>query len=189
MHDPGTDPLSPLAHRIIQEGNYDQLVAVSTPASVPALEGVSAGQLLIVPIRSELHARAMLAGLWLWRDGLEQSHTISQGIDDPTGSFWHAIMHRREGDFSNSKYWYDRCADHPVLATLSARASDIINPLPADKSLLKLNLNGWNPNHFVDWVQRLNTQADEVMFAAAVELQRLEWRTLFDYCIRQATGR
>jgi hypothetical protein len=76
MHDPGTDPLSPLAHRIIQEGNYDQLVAVSTPASVPALEGVSAGQLLIVPIRSELHARAMLAGLWLWRDGLEQSHRL-----------------------------------------------------------------------------------------------------------------
>lgn len=189
MHDPGTDPLSPLVHRIIQEGTYDQLVTGSSSAARPTLDGVLAEQLLTVPIRSPLHAHAMLAGLWLWRDGLEQSHTISQGIDDPTGSFWHAILHRREGDFGNSKYWYARCADHPILATLSARAADIINPLPADKSLLKLNLNGWNPAVFVDMAQRLDNQPADPLFAAAVALQQLEWRTLFDFCVRQASGR
>jgi hypothetical protein len=59
--------------------------------------------------------RSVLSALWLWHDYLDESHIISQKIDTPTGSFWHAIMHRREGDFSNSKYWYARCADHPAL--------------------------------------------------------------------------
>ena len=27
----------------------------------------------------------MLAGLWLWHDALEESHTISQGLPDSTG--------------------------------------------------------------------------------------------------------
>lgn len=189
MHDPGTDPLSPLAHRIIQEGDYDRLVTASSPSAGSVLADVSAGQLLTVPIRSPLHAQAMLAGLWLWRDGLERSHTISQGIDDPTGSFWHAIVHRRKGDFSNSKYWYNRCADHPVLATISARAADILNPLPADKSLLKLNLNGWNPAVFVDLAQRLHEHPLNPQFDAVMALQKLEWQVLFDYCTRQAAGR
>jgi len=189
MHDPGTDPLSPLAHRIIQEGTYDQLVTATSPAAETALSDVSAEQLLSVPIRSPLHAQAMLAGLWLWRDGLERSHTLSQGIDDPTGSFWHAILHRREGDFGNSKYWYARCANHPVLATLSAQAGEILNPLPADKSLLKLNLNGWKPVVFVDLAQRLHDHPADPLYPAAVALQKLEWRLLFDFCTRQAAGR
>ncbi|MEM6561275.1 MAG: hypothetical protein AAF656_06725, partial [Planctomycetota bacterium] len=41
-------------------------------------------------------ASAALAGLWLWHDFLDESHTISQGIDNQTGAFWHMIMHRRE---------------------------------------------------------------------------------------------
>lgn len=189
MHDPGTDPLSPQAHQIIQDGRYNQLVVASSPAAEDALSNISAEQLLTVPIRSPLHAQAMLAGLWLWRDGLNQSHAISQGIDDPTGSFWHAIMHRREGDFGNSKYWYARCEQHPILPSLSARAATILNPLPADKSLLKLNLNGWNPSVFVDLTQRLHNQPADPMFEAIVALQQMEWRVLFDYCTRQATGR
>src|SRR2546426_5983164 len=47
----------------------------------------------------------LAAGLWLYVDNLERSHTVSQGIETSTGSFWHGIMHRREGDFSNSHHW------------------------------------------------------------------------------------
>ena len=51
-------------------------------------------------------AACCLAGVWLLHDYLDESHTISQRIDTPSGSFWHGIMHRREGDFSNAKYWF-----------------------------------------------------------------------------------
>src|SRR4051812_26824411 len=60
-------------------------------------------------------AACCLAGVWLLHDFWDESHNISQRIDTPEGSYWHAIMHRREGDFSNAKYWYGRVAGHPVL--------------------------------------------------------------------------
>ena len=44
-----------------------------------------------------------MSGLWLLAGDLDRSHTISQSIGSAEGSFWHAIMHRREGDFGNSK--------------------------------------------------------------------------------------
>src|SRR4029079_6033740 len=56
--------------------------------------------------------RACLAGLWLVYDFLDESHRISQDIDTSTGSFWHGVMHRREGDFSNGKYWFRRVGSH-----------------------------------------------------------------------------
>lgn len=58
---------------------------------------------------------ALVAALWLYVDDLDRSHVVSQGIEDKTGSYWHGIMHRREGDFSNSRYWHTRAAGHPLL--------------------------------------------------------------------------
>src|SRR5687768_11836582 len=44
-------------------------------------------------------ARGCLAGIWLYHDFLDESHAISQEIATPTGSYWHALMHRRERDY------------------------------------------------------------------------------------------
>ncbi len=59
-----------------------------------------------------------LCGLWLLAGELDRSHSISQDIRSSDGSFWHGIMHRREGDFGNSKYWFRRVGSHPVLEQL-----------------------------------------------------------------------
>src|SRR5436305_15294769 len=143
-----TDDLSPFAFRILQldQGSaYTALVADGTgnAAAREILEMAQSGHLLSALVKRQEDAQAMLAGLWLWHDWLDQSHTISQAVGSATGSFWHAIMHRREADFSNSKYWYARCRNHPAIATLSAQAASVINPLPADKGLLRLIANGW----------------------------------------------
>jgi hypothetical protein len=153
------------------------------------LETIKPAQLLgSGVVKGATDGEAMLAGLWLWHDWLDESHTISQGLHGPTGSFWHAIMHRREGDFSNAKYWYARCADHPILPSLNAQASAILNPLPADKSILRLTAHGWNPNAFVDFVEALHDHPADPRHRIAVALQRLEWRVLFEHCSRAAAG-
>jgi hypothetical protein len=231
MHDPGTDPLSPLAKKIIEAGSYGALVVTSGDSKLARelLEDVTLHQLLAVPVKDLAAAYAMLGALWLWHDALSESHAIVQKSPDDlhraalnlhskgsktglnvlpvqsvenvkqqdqpqlrqmadTLAFWHAIMHRREGDFSNAKYWYARCADHPVLPSLNAQASALVNPLPADKSLLRLTASGWNAAAFVDLVAQLRDQPGDPRHRVAVTLQRLEWRVLFDHCTRVAAG-
>ena len=193
MQDP-TDPLSPLGRKLLKldPDAYGQLVpadAGGNGAARDVLESTRPADLLAGNVVRGDDAQAMLAGLWLYFDFLDQSHTISQSLETPTGSFWHAIMHRREGDFSNSKYWYARCQGHPAVATMAAQAARAVNQMPADKSLLRLVATGWNPNAFVDLVQAVHESPSDPRHALAVALQRLEWHTLFDHCTRGAAGR
>ena len=103
------------------------------------------------------------AGVWLYLDALHVSHSISQGIHGPTGAAWHAIMHRREGDFWNSKYWWRQCLNHPFLTLLER----------------------FDPFAFVDQVEAAGSDGLE----ALVEIQRDEWLALMLWCARQAVDR
>jgi hypothetical protein len=111
-------------------------------------------------------AECCLSGVWLLHDFLDESHTISQGIDTTSGSFWHAIMHRREGDFSNAKYWFRRVGRHPVLEELGA---------------------GFDPFEFVDRCEAA-VRGRSKEREACQDLQQREWELLFDFCYRGAIG-
>jgi hypothetical protein len=115
-------------------------------------------------------AYCCLSAVWLLHDFLDESHTISQGVTSTSGSYWHGIMHRREGDFSNAKYWFDRVGEHPVFAELTA----------ADGA-------AWNANLFVDECQRAVLSRDSEKIAALRQLQQREWQSLFDFCYRAAS--
>ncbi|WP_068603293.1 hypothetical protein [Paenibacillus swuensis] len=55
---------------------------------------------------------ALKAGLHLLNDSLNRSHAFAQQIEqDSLGAYWHGVMHRMEGDYSNAKYWF-RQAGH-----------------------------------------------------------------------------
>ena len=113
-------------------------------------------------------AAACMAGLWLLHDFHDQSHAISQDLDTREGSYWHAILHRREPEAWNSKYWFRRIGSHPVVGLLIAQA-------PA------LGYQFTSPPDFVDFCERVRgTGMPEENLAQRV--QRLEWRLLFDYC-------
>lgn len=101
------------------------------------------------------------AALWLYVDELDRAHQLVQDIDDETGSYLHAILHRREGDYSNSKYWFRRAGRHPILDRLGA----------------------YDPIAFVDLAQAgAHSNPPEL-----IELQRREWQAIFDYLAE--TGR
>lgn len=174
----------------IDEGRaYGTLVPKATgPAEArDALETIKPADLTSAPAADRLAAAAALSGLWLWHDFLEESHAICQSIDTPDGSLWHAILHRREGDFSNAKYWFRQTGDHPAYRSIAAKVDEITNQLAADKLLFKLTANGWNPSAFVDLVEA--AQPGSERFAAAVAIQKIEWRAAFEHCVRAAAGR
>lgn len=128
-------------------------------------------------------AQCCLSAVWLLHNYLDESHTISQDISTTTGSYWHGIMHRREPDFSNAKYWFRRVGSHPVFAELYNDATEILESTPTGFPLGS----EWDPFAFVDACQdalRANTQSAE----ACLQIAHAEWWRLFDYCYEQATA-
>ena len=81
--------------------------------------------------RADCERTALLAGLWQVNDFLDESHSQSQSIEgegsDRNGDYWHGIMHRREPDWWNSKYWFRRVGQHPCFEELGRLAEQALN--------------------------------------------------------------
>jgi hypothetical protein len=133
-------------------------------------------------------ALAALAGLWLRYDFLDESHGISQNIDTSTGSFWHGIMHRREPDASNARYWFRRVGDHPIFGPLAGAAQRLAAEskaaLPAD---FRWGAAPWDALRFVDLCEQARDGSGPLR-RLCMQIQQREWELLFDYCYRQAIG-
>ena len=129
-------------------------------------------------------AAACRAALWLYHNFLDESHAISQELHTPTGSYWHALMHRREPDFSNAAYWFRRVGSHPVYDALRPAAAELATDAPPDAAFLRTQA-AWEPFAFVDLcaaalVGRANCEP------LCQQIQKREWELLFDWCYRQA---
>ena len=122
------------------------------------------------------------AGFLMFNDDLARAHDIVQTIGSPTGSFWHAIMHRREGDFDNANYWWNRAGEHPVFDEIFDL---VLHRVPDFGFLDELRAAGhWLPREFNEWCRRSaeNGESD----AALREVQRLEMKVLLEWCASQA---
>ena len=144
-------------------------------------------------IRDRNMAECCLAGLWLLHDELDLSHRISQSIETTSGSFWHGIMHRREPDYENAKYWFRRVGNHPIFEPLNIAARELIAAArgataksPPDSSARFLGEQAkWDPYRFIDLCEAASSgrSSSEPLCR---EIQRVEWELLFDYCFRRA---
>ncbi len=131
-------------------------------------------------------AQACISALWLRHDFLDESHHISQDLDTRDGSYWHAIMHRREPDYGNSKYWFRRVGKHRVFGPLNALARSLARQSGAGKATTQLaEQSDWDPFHFVDLCQQAGSGPPE-LGALCMKIQQAEWELLFDDCFRRA---
>ncbi len=116
------------------------------------------------------HARfpeAALSGLFLYFSCLDEAHKIAQDISGAEGSYWHGIMHRQEPDPANAAYWFRKVGSHPVSERL--READTRYP---------------GPMEFIDMCEKARHMPHSAAERTALEIQRLEWQLLFDWCAR-----
>ncbi|MBP1154751.1 MULTISPECIES: hypothetical protein [unclassified Paenibacillus] len=173
-------------------------LAIHKPSLYPTeelddLTDVKIAKLSLDGFEGERHSYALTvkAGLHLFNESLDPSYTISQDIHTPTGSYWHAIMHRMEGDYSNAKYWIRMAGVHPIYDDVAIEAFAYIRQSGLDdvqSELLKQQLEKWSsgkgydPAQFVDLVEYQVTKAnDEHGEELLRHIQWLEMRKLLHY--------
>jgi hypothetical protein len=136
-------------------------------------------------IRDQDMARCCLAGLCLYHDFLDESHTLSQEIHTTSGSYWHGFLHRREPDYSNAKYWFQRIGNHPIFEPLVADAKEIAAGDSGKAAEFLNRQNAWDPFAFIDMCEQSAGSPSETLCR---RIQQREWELLFDYCYHQAIG-
>ena len=123
--------------------------------------------------------RAVKAGLLLWNDDLNGCHELAQELSDEFGAYLHGVMHRREPDYGNSKYWFRRVGEHPLFPQLHKTALDLLEGASGldDYRKALASTPKWDPFRMVDWCESAGEEREVLFLRAlqAIEIQGLTW--------------
>jgi hypothetical protein len=120
---------------------------------------------------------SVMSGLYLYCGCWDAAHSAADSVEDPTGYFWHAIVHRQEPDPGNAGYWFRKTSEHPIFPQLATEASYI-------------GFHGarqWDPYAFVEFCETARQRPGSTEEQVAIQVQLVEWQLLFDYCARGQT--
>jgi hypothetical protein len=91
----------------------------------------------------------------IWHDHFEAAHELAQEEENADGSLLHAIIHRREPDLSNARYWFRRVGNtHPSFGCITEKVK--ITLMGMGQDLLAKQLmpkDQWSAMAFVDLVE------------------------------------
>ena len=111
------------------------------------------------------------AGLYLINGDWHPAHQASQSVNSQSGCHWHALVHRHEPDYPNSKYWLRKVGQSPLYQALARHADEL-----GQASLVTEN-GAWDPYAFTDCF------ADPAHHSWTRLLDRLETDLLMRHCL------
>lgn len=115
---------------------------------------------------------ALRSAFHLWNDSLERCHALAQDLHDADGSYLHGVMHRREPDYPNAKYWFRRVGRHPLFPDVLRAAADVE----------ALRGREWDPFKMVDLCEA--AAGDPSLEKSLRELQAREIALLAGHCLQ-----
>ena len=137
------------------------------------LDEALAGQKVSQPVADSLRAVVLL-----WHDHHEPAHALVQDGATADASYVHGILHRREPDYGNARYWFQRVREHPAFEKLAAEVGKLLSGHPALRSQLLPN-GTWDSFAFIDACEEAQGGGDEGEMLRRV--QEVEFRVLLEY--------
>jgi hypothetical protein len=106
------------------------------------------------------------AMLWLRLGLIDRAHEIVQSANRGISAYIHGIVHRLEGDFWNSKYWFRRVHDNRLFENLSDRVERAIG------------LPGFDPAIYTDTVEQFLQSRSPSSHAELSRIAIAEWNAV-----------
>jgi hypothetical protein len=172
----------------------DVFLEFLSTATIPELgpgprDGVQSAQTLEASVRAAAEtqrlgrreADAVRALILLWHDHHDIAHGIVQEMPTPEGSYVHAILHRREPDYGNAKYWFHRVGQHACYEPLAERAATLL--AGSGGAALRgelLSRDQWDAIAFVNACERAANE-EPGLSSVLREIQAEEFRILLTY--------
>ena len=131
-------------------------------------------------VKNKKYGKLCLAGLMFAQDYIWEAHEIVQDYPEVEASWWHAFMHRMEGDYGNSAYWYRRVG----APSYYGKFFDSVKELSLVSEIAQIqNASTWDPLEFNGLIKSFKDSYKDSLH----KVHLLELKFLFAECLKKAS--